>query len=207
MAFEKTYFPYFRNYCVEKFGADMGDIILTEAESNLSNMIMEADYKYNKYIKWHMEINMLPSIAIYLAFRKIEHTAQKAYELTDEVLQIAREKNKMKNQLIGKLPFGYTGFKLLCKSIVAKEYPTEGWDLEWIRYDKDEIQFNMKSCIYFETTKVYNCAEMCPLFCANDDVILGAFKPAIVFERNGTIALGQEVCDFHFKNGKRRRNL
>ena len=60
----------------------------------------------------------------------------------------------------------------------------------------------MKSCIYLDTTKRYNCVEMCPLFCKNDDVILAGYKPAVVFERSGTLALGQDACDFHFKNGK-----
>ena len=60
----------------------------------------------------------------------------------------------------------------------------------------------MKSCIYFEITKKYNCPEMCTLFCKNDDVIFAGYKPSIIFERTGTIARGQKVCDFHFKNAK-----
>jgi hypothetical protein len=202
MGFDETLFSYFNEFCVNKFGSDIGKAVNIEAENRLSHMIKEADYRNNKYIRWHMDANMLPSIAIYLAFKKFPGTADKAYEYTDEVLQVARLKIQKKNQLIGRLPFGYFGFKMLCKSIVTKQYPEQGWDMQWIRYDKKEIHFNMKSCIYFDTTKKYNCIEMCPLFCANDDVILSGYKPQIIFERSGTIARGQDLCDFHFKNCK-----
>lgn len=202
MSFENTFFPYFGKFCNEKFGSSLGALIAHEAESRLYGLLEEADYRGNKYIKWHMETNMLPAIAIWQAFKQFEQTADKAYEYTDEVLQIARLKNQKKNQPIGKSPFGYFLYKLFCKSIMQREYPPQGWSIEWVRYDREEIHFNMKSCIYHEITKKYDCAEMCPLFCANDDVVLLGYQPAVVFERGGTIALGQDVCDFHFLNGK-----
>jgi hypothetical protein len=205
MGFDRTYFPHFGQYCIEKIGVDLGGRIYHAAEKRLSSMIDQADYRGNKYIQWHMDTNMLPSIAIYLAFKEFEETADKAYEYTDDVLQISRLQNRKRNQLIGRLPFGYFAFRLFCKSIMNKEYPAQGWDMEWIQYNRNEIHFNMKSCIYFETTQKYNCSEMCTLFCANDDVILVGYKPTIVFERSGTIALGQHVCDFHFKNGRRHK--
>lgn len=63
----------------------------------------------------------------------------------------------------------------------------------------------MKNCIYFETTQKYNCTEICPLFCANDDVVLSDYSPAIIFERCGAIARGHDICDFHFKNGRYKK--
>ena len=35
-----------------------------------------------------------------------------------------------------------------------------------------------------------------------DDTIFSGFAPNIIFERSGTLANGNEKCDFHFKNGK-----
>jgi hypothetical protein len=202
MGFDKTAFPNFNNFCVDKLGMETGQLVYSKANSILSHLIKEADYRNNKAIKLHMDKNMLPSIAIYLAFKKFEATADKAFEYTDEVLQTARLKAQKNNRFLGRLPFSYLLFKMICRSFMSKQYPEQGWDMEWVRYDKKEIHFNMKSCIYFEITKKYNCTEMCPLFCANDDVVLSGYKPAIIFQRNGTIAKGQEVCDFHFKNGK-----
>lgn len=202
MGFDKTFFPYLREFCTNKLGADVGNKIYLESEKKLISMIKEADYRNNKYIKWHMDLNMLPAIAMFLSFKEFESTADKAYEYTDEVMQIFRLKKQKKNQIIGRLPFCYLGFKIFCKSIVSKQYPNEGWDIDWVKYDKNEIHFNMKSCIYYETTKKYSCTEMCPLFCANDDVVLSGYSPVIVFERSGAIARGQDICDFHFINGR-----
>lgn len=200
--FDNTLFPNFNKYCSDKFGPEIGSLIHMEAENKLSDMRKEADYRNNKYIRFHMDSNILPGIAMFLTLKEFDRTADKAYEYTDEVLQIFRLKSRKKSQLIGRLPFGYLGFKMICKSYMTKLYPEQGWKMRWIRYDKNEIHFNMESCIYFETTKKYNCPEMCQLFCANDDVVLSGYRPAIVFERGGAIARGQDKCDFHFKNGK-----
>ena len=202
MGLTKTYFSYFHSFCTDRFGRDIANALNEGVEVRLSRMMNEADYKNNKYIKWHMDTNMLPVIAIYLSYKDNAYTADKAYEYTDEVMQILRLKNRRNNQPAGKLPFGYFIFKLFCRSIVKKQYPSQGWDLEWIEYSKHELHFNMKSCIYLETTKKYHCPELCPLFCANDDVVLSGYRPAIVFERSGTLAQGQDGCDFHFKNPK-----
>ena len=127
MGFEATFFPYFKQYCADRFGAAAGERIFDEAERRLSGMIAEADYRENKYIKWHMDTNMLPSIAIYLTFKEFGDTADKAYEYTDDVLQIARLKKHGKNERMGRLPFGYFAFKLFCKRITEREYPEQGW--------------------------------------------------------------------------------
>jgi len=202
MGFSKTGFKYFNKYCIGKFGPEMGNQIFMAAEEKLAEMINEADYRNNKYIRWHMDTNMLPTIAMYLVLKKFDVTADKAYDVTSEVLQIACRKIQRKNQFIGRLPLGYYLFKIFCKSIIAKQYPKEGWDIQWIKYDENEIHFDMKSCIYLEITQKYNCPEICPLFCANDDITLAGYKPAIVFERTETIGRGQNICDFHFKNKK-----
>ena len=201
--FKKTFFPYFKHFCVNKFGTDLGTQIFNQAESKLSALVDEVDDRNNKYIKWHMYKNMLPIISIYLVLKDSDYTTQKALELTDEIMQISRIKMKKKNHRIGKLPFGYFLFKTFSRLVVAKQYPDSGWNIEWIQCDADEVHFDMKSCIYVEITNKYNCPELCPLFCANDDVTLAGFQPSIIFEREKTIARGQEKCDFHFYNSRR----
>lgn len=200
MGFDKTSFPHFYAFCVDKFGPDAAEKLRDIAKNKLTRMIRESDDKGNKYIRWHLHTNMLPAIAIYLAFKEYGATADKAYEYTDEVMQISRIKMRDKNQPLGRLPFGYALFRAFCKPVMNKQYPAQGWEVEWKQYNKREIHFDMKTCIYHDTTKRYSCEEICPLFCANDDVIFTGYQPAVVFERSGTIARGQAVCDFHFKN-------
>ena len=185
--------------------ADTGIKTYQAAENILAKMINEADYKNSKAIKWHMDKNMLPTIAMYLAFKQFKITCERAYDYTSEILQIACKKAQRKNLFLGKIPFGYSLFKLFCKSIITEQYPKEGWNTEWIKYNNEEIHIDFTSCIYMETTRIYNCIELCPLFCANDDITLAAYSPNIIFERSETIGRGQNKCDFHFINGKYRR--
>lgn len=202
MCFNKTKFKFFTRYCKDKFGEDLGEKIYETADNLLAKMINEADYKNNKAIKWHMDKNMLPTIAMYLSFKKFEITYERAYDYTAEILEIVCKKAQKKNEFLGKMPFGYNFFKLFCKEIMGKQYPVEGWDTEWKKYDNEEIHFDFTSCIYAETTKKYNCPELCPLFCKNDEITLVGYSPNIIFKRSGTIGRGQSKCDFHFINGK-----
>ncbi|MGL5087290.1 MAG: L-2-amino-thiazoline-4-carboxylic acid hydrolase [Clostridium sp.] len=202
MKYSETFLPHFSEFCSDKFGVAKGVELFEKAEAKLGELVCEADYRNNKYIKIHMEKTMLPVIAMYLTFKEREEFTGKALEITDEIMQISRVKSAKKNKKIAKIPFSYYVFKSFYKRVISKEYPPEGWDIEWVTSNKNEVHFNMKSCIYVETTKKYNCFEVCPLFCANDDVILAGYKPKIIFERESTIAKGQDHCDFHFKNGK-----
>lgn len=201
MGFKETFFPYFESYCMSQFD-DIGESIFICAEKKLSQMMKDAEDRGNKYIRWHMNKNILPVISIYRAFQQFERTSKEAYQYTDEVMQILRLKNQGKARFLGCLPFGYGLFRIFSKSAISKKYPEQGWEIQWVHNDKNEVYFNMKRCIYVETTQKYGCPELCPLFCKNDDIVLGGYKPAIVFERNETIAGGSNKCDFHFKNGK-----
>ncbi len=207
MGFRKTLFKFFYKHCIDTFGEDTGSRIYEAAEHALAEMINEADYKDSKAIEWHMRKNMLPTIAMYAAFRQFEITCESAYDHTAEVLQIACKKVQERNRFIGKMPFGYRLFQLFCRSFFEKQYPREGWDTQWIKYDNEEIHLDITSCIYLETTKKYHCPELCPLFCANDEITLAGYSPNIMFERSGTIGRGQAKCDFHFTNQKYKQRV
>ena len=146
-----------------------------------------------------MDLNMLPIIAIYLSFKELNFDQEEAYNNTMEISQSMARKIKRKNHALSRLPFGYSLFKVFCKSIMNKEYPKEGWDVEWQKYDNKEIHFDITRCVYIETTERYGCPELCSVFCANDTTTFSGYKPKIIFERQGTIGQGQKLCDFHFK--------
>ena len=157
---------------------------------------------FSETIRWHLEKCLLPTIAMYLSFKKRDDTCNVAYSITLDICQEVAIKQKKRMQLIGKMPFGYPIFKLLAKRQILKMYPEVGWCTKWIRYDKEEIHFNYHSCLYKETTNKYQCSEMCSIFCENDVTTFSGFAPNIIFERSDTLANGNEKCDFHFKNSK-----
>lgn len=202
MSFKGTQFYFLYDECINQFGDEQGNKIFELADRKLVEMKKEADYRNSKAIKKHLDNNLLPAIAIYLAFKESNFDEQEAYKNTLEMAQIGARRAQRKNQPLGKLPFSYHLFKMLCKFVMNKDYPIEGWDITWQQYDKREIHFDMTRCIYKETTDQYNCPKLCPVFCANDVTTFAGYKPNIIFEREGTIGEGKERCDFHFKNAK-----
>lgn len=202
MSLTETKFNFFYDECVKNFGVDKGKNIFELADKKLSEMKSIIDYRNSAAIKKHMDTNLLPTIAIYKAFLQSDFTKEEAYQNTLNITQTAAREVQKKNEFLGKMPFEYTLFKLFCKSVMNKNYPKEGWNLEWRQNDKREVHFDMKSCIYMETTKQFDCPELCTVFCANDITAFKGYSPNIIFERQGTIGEGKEVCDFHLKNGK-----
>ena len=189
-----------------RYGEFLGSKLFIAAEEKLVEMISKAEFKNSKAIKKHMVKNMLPIIALYLTLKQFTGNNDEPIEFTKNILQVACLKAQKRNRILGRIPFGYSIFRLFCKSIITSQYPHEGWKTEWVRYDEMEIHFNFTSCIYVDTTKQYNCFELCALFCANDDITLAGYAPNILFLRSETIGRGHSHCDFHFVNEKYRNH-
>lgn len=128
--FKETFFPHFKDFCIETFGTDKGMQLFEKSELKLNELIGENDDGNNKYIRWHLHKNMLPVISIYLIFKEFNIIRENALQYTDEIMQISRLKMKKKNQLLGKLPFGYILFKTFSRDIVSKQYPEKGWNVK-----------------------------------------------------------------------------
>jgi hypothetical protein len=94
--------------------------------------------------------------------------------------------------------------KLIAKRYIHNKWPTEGWKIEWIKQDNEEIHFKFHDCVYFNITKKYGCSEICKLFCAEDTISNSGYYPKIIFERKQSIGRGDRYCDFRFKNGNNK---
>jgi len=197
-----TDFKDLESECTKKYGNEKGLYIYVKAKENFQKMLDEADYRNSNIIKWHMAQNIFPILAYYMALLEYGFSTDDAYANTLEETQKHAVLAKKKNEVLGKIPFAYYLFKLGCKKVMGKYYPNEGWETEWVRYDKEEIHFNLKKCVYFEVTSQYGHPELCTVFCANDTTRFSGYLPHIKFERGGTIGTGKKYCDFHFKNSK-----
>ncbi len=201
MDYSKTHFVFFKEDCLNEFGREDGARIYNQACERYTSMLMNADYRNNKSIEIHIVKNMFPMIAYYLVLQDNGYSKEEAYELTLKESQKAAHIQKEKNESLGRLPFAFQLFKFFVKGIMKKMYPIEGWDTEWIRFDKKEIHMNFKRCIYLELTTQFGCPELCTVFCKNDVVTFSGYEPNIHFKRNGTLAEGDSCCDFHFMHG------
>ena len=195
-------FKNLKSICTQKYGNEKGLCIYNKSEENFQKMRNEADYRNSDMIKWHMTKNIFPVLAYYMSLLEYGFSTENAYKNALEETQKQAMIWKKKNEILGKIPFFYYLLKAACKKAMNKNYPNEGWETEWVRYDHKEIHFNLKRCVYFEVTSQYGHPELCTVFCFNDTTSFSGYLPKVKFERSGTIGEGKKLCDFHFKNNQ-----
>ena len=202
MSYCDTKYKDLESICTEKYGNEDGLYIYNKAEQIFGKIKDEADYRNSDVIKEHMTKNIFPVLAYYMALIDYGFSTEDAYAFVLEETQKHATLSKRKNEQFGKMPFSYYLFKMFSKKVMHKNFPVEGWETEWVRYDNKEVHFNLKRCVYFEVVSQYGHPELCTVFCANDTTSFSGYLPNIKFERSGTIGEGKKMCDFHFKNGK-----
>ncbi|MSS77117.1 L-2-amino-thiazoline-4-carboxylic acid hydrolase [Anaerococcus sp. AGMB00486] len=138
-------------------------------------------------------------IAIYKTLKEKEiDSLEKTGNIFNETEVYPRAKFLRK---IMKIPYIYLLVPKIIEKIVKTSYrqSPEGFQIEFVKADRNLCQFNIKQCIYYNYCKKYEVAEFCDIFCSGDDVSGAALKPNIIFERKNTLARGGEYCDFYYR--------
>lgn len=165
-------------------------------------VLLNENEPMDKKSEIHMEKAILPAIAIYRVL------PQKGYSETDvrrmirkSILDGAKPMTRL-FQALGKLPYFFSLFRIMCPLSMKGDYGGIGWDFEWKRNDKFAIEWECHSCLYVNCLTSYGMRELAPIFCESDDVMYGNIKNARWARRN-TIGRGAELCDFTFYNTKK----
>jgi hypothetical protein len=151
----------------------------------------------NSTLKRHLIEGILPGLAFYQILRESGESQESALAIIDQAFELLFSNNQVKLKKLGRLPFIYPFLRLYIKPAM-RQYPPEGWNLEWIQNDKNAIRFNMKSCFYYDTLSKYAAPELTASFCKVDDFIYENMSQAVKWQRSMTIARGNEYCDFCF---------
>lgn len=202
MKYEDTKYNDLFLVCKADCGVEKGTQIYKKSEQYFQQMIDEADYRNSEVIKRHMNNNIFPVLAYYMSLLDNGFNKEQAYTMVLKQTQKHANIEKEKNHKLGNMPFAFLMYRLAARKVMNKNFPIEGWETEWIRYDKHEIHFNLKRCLYFDIVSSYAHPELCTVFCKNDTTAFSGYLPKIRFERSGTIGEGSEKCDFHFINNK-----
>lgn len=179
------------------FGCDEGARLFALTETIYADLCACGDDRNNAAIRMHLTTNLFPPMAYYRALR------QSGYEEAEALSLVRREtgrsaENKQREQAkLTKLPCTYLLYRLAIKGVMRKQFPSAGWETEWIRCDGKELHFNLKRCLYQDVCEQEDCPELCSVYCDNDDIAFRGLLPKIRFERSGTLAKGAPCCDFH----------
>lgn len=198
MKINETTLHFLENDCVQQFGNEKGTAIFKWTETTYQELLDKADDHNSTAIRNHLQSKMFPSMAYYKALRAEGISKEKALEYVRKETQKAANVQKEEMNKLGNMPFAYTFFRAGVKKHMKKNFPDKGWKTEWVKCDGKEIHFNLHSCIYWELTNMYECPELCCVYCENDDITFQGLLPKIRFERAGTLGGGSPYCDFHF---------
>ena len=80
---------------------------------------------------------------------------------------------------------------------VMMEMEGHGWHTTVVEDTDETVAYDIEQCIFATLCPAYGVPELGPIFCHVDDIVLGDL-PGVVFEREGTLCLGQHACDFRF---------
>jgi hypothetical protein len=151
----------------------------------------------NKKLAHHLRAYLLPGYALYRVLRDEGRTEEGAFRVFDQVFEVRLKSNRQGIELIGRLPFFFGLLRLLIKPVM-RNYPTQGWNIEWREISNRAIRFDMKSCFYLDTLKALGAPELTASFCKTDDFIYSAASKHFTWKRKFTLGRGNNHCDFCF---------
>jgi hypothetical protein len=150
----------------------------------------------------HLINSILPAVAIYRILQKNGFSKDEIVNTIRESVFYADKAMKEFFQKIGKIPFFFLLFRVMCKNSLKYVFGKPGWDMRWLIDSSYELGWNCHSCFYNDELKKYDAQELLIIFCTSDDFVYGNI-PNIRWERKKTIGLGSEICDFKFYNTKK----
>jgi hypothetical protein len=152
----------------------------------------------------HLIKGILPGLALYQILRESGESKEHALANIDQTFEKLFSDNQKKIRRMGSLPFICPLLRLYVK-LAMRQYPPEGWKIDWIQNDKNAIRFNMKNCFYYDTLSKYCAPELTASFCRVDDLIYEDISPDITWKRTMTIARGNAYCDFCFARTEKQQ--
>jgi hypothetical protein len=182
-----------------RYGAKKARQLTAAVRRQHACLVNETPMPENAALRWHLTEKRLPGLALYRALLQ-QHAGDQASALAS-VDEAFRAKTLAKSRLLFApmkvLPNPFRFFKWIFPQVM-KQFPPEGWDINYIKDNADRIAFNMTRCFYLNTLTDLGTPELTASFCKSDDVMAECFPPAIRFVRLHTLGRGDDVCDFQY---------
>ena len=149
--------------------------------------------------KFHLESQILPSIAAYQVLRTVlpreealatlhGYVEERAWKLRKGILGLMRIPGLWR-RVPGLFAKGTRKFFGSAAGFAARELEVTGsvWRID------------MTKCPYHDACVRYGCPELCPCFCDSDDITYGDLHPRLLWRRTETLGRGGGRCDFCLK--------
>ena len=153
-------------------------------------------------LRMHFEQHILPGIALYQVLReqwrdeaRVNNTIETLFRASAALYPPRRL-----TAWLRRLPSPFGVFRGALRQTLRRDFPREGWDLEWIENSDACIAFDIHRCFYLRVLTHYGVPELTQHFCQLDDELAEALPPTIGWERTRTLGRGYDVCNFRWYN-------
>lgn len=150
----------------------------------------------------HLRSSILPAVAVYRCLQGYGYTQSASLAVIRAAVLEAAQPMANFFQRLGRLPFFFPLFRILCPISTKHSFGPKGWVFEWKRNDAYAIEWDCHACLYVNVFHRYSMPELAPIFCESDDVMYGNI-PGVRWGRDQTIGGGDKVCNFCFYNEKK----
>lgn len=148
----------------------------------------------------HLEKVILPGLALYQVLLDEHGDQDRALDEVQTLFGVAFGQLGPGMARLEHLPGVFNLFRWLARRVVEYAFPAEGWRIRWVQDDDEALAFDVQGCIYLDVLTSYGAPELAPLFCWVDDLAFESLPPWISWERTGTLARGDDCCDFRWVN-------
>lgn len=182
---------------VDRLGMEATATTWLNAEGWLDLMLRAAPQVSDA--EWrHVERSIMPICAIYSAMGAALGK-DVAFELLSDYLRETAKARGRRYAALFRLPGGRR-LAMLTLGVLAQRYfgASAGFEPRLLEASSRRVRLEMHACPYLKWCEASDVPEIAPLFCDCDDCAYGSID-GLAFRREGTLARGNECCDFDFE--------
>jgi len=180
----------------------LGDEKYKQVMARYQKYYKNHEFPNNPGLRKHLIEGILPGLALYNTLRESGESQESALAAIDHIFEKLFSDKRAGMQKLASIPFFYNFLRFYIKPAM-RQYPAEGWKIDWIQNDTHAIRFNMNSCFYFDILSRYGAPELTASFCQVDDFVYEDMSSKINWQRSKTIASGEAYCDFCFAHKRK----
>lgn len=185
-------------YLARERGHVEATCLTNRVESRYWLLFCERPPVVNQALRDHLNEQILPVLALYQVLRDCTGDQEAALMAVEEMVAEANRTKLCAVSFIGRFPFFFNLLRRMTPSTLSRNFPPEGWQIEWVENSDKSVAFNIHSCFYLDTLKEYGAPELTQVFCKMDDIFYKDISSSVRWERTGTLARGDQLCDFRW---------
>lgn len=188
----------FQRGLYEELGKVRATDILAKIQARYSELLRTRTPYRQHALRGHLMKNILPGLALYQILREEGISQAAALEVVDRIFEIRVEAKRKRMVWAGRFELFYHLMRWPTRTMMRINYPSAGWQVEWVEVSPERVAFNIHRCFHLEALSSYGAAELTPSFCREDELLYRDVSPYLRFERTKTLGRGDQVCDFRF---------